>query len=72
MNEPILHIYQDGSEFFAAHPDFADLQSSRVVWLKTRVVLDLLHELESDADLASLLGADPLTNELLAQSKGDK
>ena len=63
-HKPILHIYQDGSEFFAAHLDFVDLQASPVVWFKTGVVPDLLRELESDAD--------PLTNEVGVDSKGDE
>jgi len=33
MHEPILHIYQDGDEYFAALPSFVDLQESPVVRL---------------------------------------
>ena len=47
-HKPILNIYQDGSEYFAAHPDFVDLQSSSVVWLKAGVISNLLCELSGE------------------------
>lgn len=42
MSEPILHIYEDGDQFFAALPQFLDLQASRVVWLESEEVQAML------------------------------
>jgi hypothetical protein len=56
-HKPILHIYQKGDEYFAAYQDYTDLQESPVVWLKTRIIDDLLAELRGDS------AADELTAE---------
>ena len=52
MNKPnpILHIYQDGDQFFVARPDFIDLQVSSVVWLKTDIIDNLLLEFRYSVD----------------------
>jgi len=60
MNKPILCIYQDGDEYFAAYPDYTDLQESPVVWLKTRIIDDLLAELRGDS-VADELTAEEMT-----------
>lgn len=33
-HEPIFYVYQDGDRFFAALPEFVNLQKSEVVWLE--------------------------------------
>jgi len=38
---PILHIYQDGDEYFASLPSFVDLQESEVAWLDDDVAKQL-------------------------------
>jgi len=45
---PVLLICQDGDAYFAVLPDFADLQESPVVWLKTEIIDNLLAEFNGD------------------------